>query len=114
MLLVQRVGSALLLISVAGIVLSPAAQAHPDHHNHHHGHKKQKAYNKGYRKGYKRAMQNNHHPHVRPYYRSYVPVYGPMVSPLHQRVIVAPAPWMVPAHPYHHGNRVNVGLGFNL
>ena len=125
MSLVQRVGSAVLLITVAGFGLGPEAEAHPDHHNHHRGHhynhhrghKKQKAYNKGYRRGYRRAMQNNHHPHYRPYYRSYAPVYGPMVSPLHQRVIVAPAPWMVPAHPYHHGNRVNrvnVGIGYNL
>ena len=120
MSLMQRVGSAVLLITVAGFGLGPAAEAHPDHHNrhynHHRGHKKQKAYNKGYRKGYKRAIQNNHHPHYRPYYRSYAPVYGPMVSPLHhhQRVIVAPAPWVAPVHPFQHGNRVHVGIWYNL
>jgi len=120
MKLVQRVGSAVLLIAVAGIGLGPAAEAHTDHqrhhHRHHHGHKKQKAYNKGYRQGYRRAMQNNRRPHDRPYYRSYSPVYGPMVLPLHQnqRLIVAPAPWMVPVHPYHHGNRVHVGIGYNM
>ena len=61
-------------------------------------------------------MQNNRRPHYRPYYRTYTPVYGPMVSPLHQhqRVIVAPAPWMVPVHPLQRGNRVNVGIGYNL
>lgn len=116
MKLVQPVGSAVLLIAVAAIGLGPAAEAHTDHHRHHHGNKKQKAYNKGYRQGYRRAMQNNRRPHYRPYYRTYTPVYGPMVSPLHQhqRVIVAPAPWMVPVHPLQRGNRVNVGIGYNL
>ena len=116
MKLVQRVGSAVLLITVAGIGLGSAAEAHTDHQSRHHGHKKQKAYNKGYRQGYRRAMQNNRRLHYRPYYRTYTPVYGPMVSPLHQhqRVIVAPAPWMVPVHPLQRGNRVNVGIGYNL
>ena len=123
MKLVQRVGSAVLLIAVAGIGLGPAAEAHTDHQRRHHGHhqrhhrnhKKQKAYNKGYKQGYRRAMQNNRRPYYRPYYRTYTPVYGPMVSPLHQhqRVIVAPAPWMVPVHPFQHGNRVQVGIGYN-
>ena len=65
-----------------------------------------KAYNKGYRKGFKRAIKHTYRPH----HRTYVPVY----APVRRRVVVAPAPWMVPVHPFHHGTRVNVGLGFNL
>ena len=52
MKLVQRFGSAVLLIAVAAIGLGPAAEAHTDYQRHHHGNKKQKAYNKGYRQGY--------------------------------------------------------------
>ena len=63
--------------------------------------KRQKAYNKGYRQGYKRAIENSYRPHVPPYYRIYSPVYGPMVSPVPQRVIVAPAPWIIPVHPHN-------------
>ena len=104
MSLAQRLSVAALLVSFGGIGVSPAAQAHSDHH--HHSHKKQKAYNKGYRKGYKNAVKHSY----RPYHRTYVPVF----APVRRRVVVAPAPWMVPVHPYHHGTRVNVGLGFNL
>ena len=110
MSLAQRFGTAAVLVAVAGISLAPAAEAHRDHYHHHHSNKKQKAYKKGYKKGYRRAIQNNR----RTYYRTYAPVYGPMVSPMPRRVVVAPSPWMLPAHPYHHGNRVNVGFGFNL
>lgn len=102
MSLAQRLSTAALLIAVAGIGVSPAAHAHNDHHSH----KKQKAYNKGYRKGYKKAVKNTY----RPYYRTYAPIY----APVRHRVVVAPAPWMGPVHPYNYGTRVNVGLGFNL
>ena len=104
MSLAQRLGTAAVLIAVAGIGFSPAAQAHKDHH--HHSHKKQKAYDKGYRKGYKKAVKYNY----RPYYRTYGPVY----APVRRRVVVAPAPWVAPIPPYNNGTRVNVGLGFNL
>ena len=83
-----------------GISMSPAAQAHDNHH--HHSHKKQKAYNKGYNKADKQTY--------RPYCRTYAPVY----EPLRRRVVVAPAPWLAPVRPYNYGTRVNVGLGFNL
>ena len=104
MLLAQRLSTAALLIAIAGIGVSPAAQAHSDHR--HHSHKKQKAYNKGYRKGYKQAVKTTY----RPYYRTYAPVY----APIRRRVVVAPAPWVAPINPYTYGTRVNVGLGFNL
>ena len=104
MSLAQRLSTAALLIAVAGIGVSPAAQAHNDHH--HHSHKKQKAYNKGYRKGYNKAVKQTYRPH----YRTYAPVY----APVRRRVVVAPAPWIAPVHPYNYGTRVNVGLGFNL
>ena len=104
MSLAQRLSTAALLIAVAGMGVSPAAQAHNDHH--HHSHKKQKAYNKGYRKGYNKALKNSY----RPYYRTYAPVY----APVRRRVVIAPAPWMAPVRPYNYGTRVNVGLGFNL
>ena len=112
MTLAQRLSIAALLVAGGGIAVSPAAQAHNDHH--HRSHKKQKAYNKGYKRGYKEAIENSQRRHVRPYYRSYSPVYGPMVSPMPRRVIVAPAPWMSPVHPFHHGNRIHVGHGFLL
>ena len=106
MTLVQRLGTAMLLVGVTGISLSPAAEAHRDHHHHNrHSHKKQKAYDKGYMRGYRNALDNTRRRHVRPIYRRYSPVYGPMGLP---------APWMVPVHPYHHGNRVSGGFGFNL
>ena len=92
---------------VRGIGVSPAAQARNDHH--HRPYKKQKAY----KKGYKQAIEISQRPHVRPYYRSYSPVYGPMVSPMPRRVIVAPAHWMVPVHPSHHGRSIDVGHGFH-
>ena len=103
MSLAQRLSTAALLLAVTGIAVSPAAQAHNDHH--HHSHKKQKAYNKGYRKGYKRAVKNTY----RPYYRSYAPVY-------------APYDVVCSSHPLHGWRqsipttteRVNVGFGFNL
>ena len=104
MSIAQRLSAAALLTAIAGIGVIPAAQAHNDHH--HHSHKKQKAYNKGYRKGYKQAVKNTY----RPYYRTYAPVY----APVRPRVVVAPAPWVAPIHPYTYGTRVNVGLGFNL
>ena len=104
MSLAKRLSTAALLVAVAGIGLSPAAQAHGNHH--HHSHKKQKAYNKGYRKGYNKAVKQTY----RPYYRTYAPVY----APVRRRVVVAPAPWIAPVHPYNYGTRVNVGLGFNL
>ena len=108
MSLVQRLSTAALLVAVAGMGLSPAAQAHGNHH--HHSHKKQKAYNKGYRKGYNKAVKQTYRPYYRPYYRTYAPVY----APVRRRVVVAPAPWIAPVHPYNYGTRVNVGLGFNL
>ena len=111
MSLAQRLSTAALLIAVAGIGVSPAAQAHNDHH--HHSHKKQKAYKKGYRKGYNKAVKQTY----RPYYRTYAPVYAPLrrrYAPLRRRVVVAPAPWLAPVRPYNYGTRVNVGLGFNL
>ena len=104
----QRLSTAALLVAVAGIGLSPAVQAHGNHH--HHSHKKQKAYNKGYRKGYNKAVKQTYRPYYRPYYRTYAPVY----APVRRRVVVAPAPWIAPVHPYNYGTRVNVGLGFNL
>ena len=106
MSLAQRLSIAALLVAVGGIGVSPAAQAHSDHYHHHHSHKRRKAYNRGYRKGYRKAIKHTY----RPYHRTYVRVY----APVRRRVVVAPAPWMVPVHPYHHGTRVNVGLGFNL
>ena len=90
--------------------LSSAAAAHGDHRHHHHSHKKKKAYNKGYRQGYRRAIEYFY----RTYYRNYSPMYGLIVSPMLQRVIVAPAPWIVPVHPHRQGTWVNVGIGFNL
>ena len=96
----------MLVAVLAGTGLSSAAAAHGDNHHHHHSRKKKKAYNRGYMQGYRRAIESN--------YRIYSPVYGPMVSPVPQRVIVAPAPWVVPVHPHRQGTRVNVGLGFNL
>ena len=102
MSLAQRLSIAALLVAVGGIGVSPAAQAHSDPYHHHHSHKRQKAYKKGFRKANKLTY--------RPYHRTYVPVY----APVRRRVVVAPAPWIVPAHPFHHGTRVNVGLGFNL
>ena len=113
MSLVQRLGIAAFLVVITGVGLSPAVDAHSaNHHHHHHSrkYKKKEAYNKGYRQGYRRAIENSY----RTYYRIYSPVYGPMVSPVPQRVIVAPAPWIVPVHPHRHGTQVNVGLGFNL
>ena len=104
MSLAQRLSIAALLVAVGGIGVSPAAQAHSDHY--HHSHKQQKAYNKGYRKGYRKAIKHAY----RPYHRTYAPVY----AHVRRRVVVAPATWMVPVHPNHHGTRVNVGLGFNL
>jgi len=104
MSLAQRLSTAALLLAVTGIAVSPAAQAHNDHH--HHSHKKQKAYNKGYRRGYKKAVKHTY----RPYYRTYAPIY----APVRRRVFIAPAPWMAPVHPYNYGTRVNVGFGFNL
>ena len=104
MSLAQRLSIAALLVSVGGIGASPAAQAHSDHH--HHSHKRQKAYNNGYRQGYRKAIKQTY----RPYHRTYFPVY----TPIRRRVVVAPAPWVVPVHPYHHGTQVNIGLGFNL
>ena len=106
--LAQRLSTAALLIAVAGIGVSPAAQAHNNHH--HHTHKKQKAYNKGYRKGYNKAVKQTYRPYYRTHYRPYAPVY----APVRRRVVVAPAPWIAPIHPYNSGTRVNVGLGFNL
>ena len=104
----QRLSTTALVAVLAGTGLSSAAAAHGDHH--HHSRKEKKAYNRGFRQGYRRAIESNY----RTYYRIYSPVYGPMVSPVPQRVIVAPAPWIVPAHPHRQGTRVNVGLGFNL
>ena len=65
MSLAQRLSTAALLIAVAGIGVSPAAQAHNDHH--HRSYKKQKAYNKGYKRGDKQAIENSQRLHVRPY-----------------------------------------------
>ena len=106
MSLTRRLSTAALLFAVAGIGMVPSAQAHSNGHHHHHSNKKQKAYNKGYRKGYNKAIRQAY----RPYYRTYAPVY----APARRRVVVAPAPWMAPIHPYRYGNRVNVGFGFNL
>jgi len=114
MTLAQRLGTAAVVVVTIGVGLSPAAEAHRDHHHNRHSHKKQKAYNKGYRRGYRQAIENSSRHHIRPSYRNYSPVYGPMVSPVPRRFIAAPAPWMVPVHPYHHGNRVSHGFGFNL
>ena len=118
MSLVQRLGIASFVVFITGVGLGPAVEAHSAHHHHHHHHsrknKKKKAYNRGYKQGYRRAIQNSYRPYYGSHYRIYSPVYGPMVSPVPQRVIVAPAPWMAPVHPNHHGTRVNVGLGFNL
>ena len=105
----QRLSTTALVAILAGTGLSSAAAAHGDHH-HHHSRKKKKAYNRGYRQGYRRAIESSY----RTYYRIYSPVYGPMVSPVPQRVIVAPAPWIIPVHPHRKATRVNVGLGFNL
>ena len=105
----QRLSTTALVAILAGTGLSSAAAAHGDHH-HHHSRKKKKAYNRGYRQGYRRAIEISY----RTYYRIYSTVYGPMVSPLPQRLIVAPAPWIIPVHPHRQGTRVNVGLGFNL
>ena len=103
MTLVQRLGTAMLLVGVTGIGLSPAAEAHRDHHHHNrHSHKKQKAYDKGYMRGYRNAIDNTRRRHVHPIYRRYSPVYGPMGLP---------APWMVPVHLYHQGNLVSGGSG---
>ena len=109
----QRLSTTALVAILAGTGLSSAAAAHGDHH-HHHSRKKKKAYNRGYRQGYRRAIESSYRPPYRTYYRIYSPVYGPMVSLVPQRVIVAPAPWIVPVHPHRQGTRVNVGLGFNL
>ena len=117
MSLVQRLGIAAFVVVITGVGLSPAVEAHSAHHHHHHHsrkNKKKKAYSRGYKHGYRRAIENSYRPHYRTHHRSYSPLYGPMVSLMPRRVIVAPAPWMVPVHPYHHGTRVNVGLGFNL
>ena len=117
MSLVQRLGIAAFVVVITGIGLSPAAEAHSAHHHHHHhsrNNKKKKAYNRGYTQGYRRAIQNSYRSYYGSHYRIYSPVYGPMVSPVPQRVIVAPAPWIVPVHPHRQGTRVNVGLGFNL
>ena len=115
MSLVQRLGIAAFVVVITGVGLSPAAEAHSAHHHQHcRKNKKKKAYSRGYKHGYRRAIENSYRPHYRTHHRSYSPLYGPMVSPMPRRVIVAPAPWMVPVHPYHHGTRVNVGLGFNL
>ena len=117
MSLVQRLGIAAFVVVITGIGLSPAAEAHSAHHHHHHHsrkNKKKKAYNRGYTQGYRRAIQNSYRSYYGSHYRIYSPVYGPMVSPVPQRVIVAPAPWIVPVHPHRQGTRVNVGLGFNL
>lgn len=105
----QRLSTAALLIAVAGIGVSPAAQAHNTHH--HHSHKKQKAYDKGYRKGYKKAVKNTYY---RPYYRTNYRPYAPVYAPVRRRLVVAPAPWIAPGYGYNTGTRVNVGLGFNL
>ena len=104
MSLAQLLSIAAPLVAVGFIGVSPAAQAHSDHY--HHSHKQEKAYNKGYRKGYRTAIKQTY----RPYHRTYVPV----DAPVRRSVVVAPAPWMVPVHPYQNGTRVNVGLGFNL
>ena len=109
----QRLSTTALVAILAGTGLSSAAAAHGDHH-HHHSRKKKKAYNRGYRQGYRRAIESSYRPPYRTYYRIYSPVYGPMVSPVPQRVIVAPAPWIIPVHPHRKATRVNVGLGFNL
>ena len=110
MTLVQRLNATVFLVAIAGVGLAPQAQAHGDHSHHHHADKKQKAYNKGYRKGYRRAIENSHRQRYRRYHYTHLPVYAPVP----RRVIVSPAPWMVPVHPYHQRTRVNVGLGFNL
>ena len=114
MSLVQRLGIAAFVMVITGVGLSPVVEAHSAHHHHSRKNKKKKAYNRGYKQGYRRAIQNSYRPYYGSHYRIYSPVYGPMVSPVPQRVIVAPAPWMVPVHPNHRGTRVNVGLGFNL
>jgi hypothetical protein len=108
----QRLSTTALVAILAVTGLSSAAAAHGDHH--HHSRKKKKAYNRGYRHGYRRAIESSYRPPYRTYYRIYSPVYGLMVSPVPQRVIVAPAPWIIPVHPHRQGTRVNVGLGFNL
>ena len=114
MSLVQSLGIAAFVVVITGIGLSPAAEAHSAHHHHSRKNKKKKAYNRGYNHGYRRAIENSYRPYYGTHYRIYSPVYGPMISPVPQRIIVAPAPWMVPVHPNHRGTRVNVGLGFNL
>ena len=115
MSLVQRLGIASFVVFITGVGLGPAVEAHSAHHHHHsRKNKKKKAYNKGYKQGYRRAIQNSYRPYYGSHYRIYSPVYGPMVSTVPQRVIVAPAPWIVPVHPHRQGTRVNVGLGFNL
>ena len=106
MTLFQRLATAMLLVGVSGIDLSPAAEAHRDHsHNKRHSHKKQKAYYKGNRRGYGNAIDNTCRRLVRPISSSYSPVYGPM------GLLV---PWIVPVHPYHHVKRGGGSFGFNL
>ena len=110
MRLVQRLSTAALLLAVAGIGISPAAQAHPGHH---HFHKKQKAYNAGYRKGYRKAIKQAY----RPYYRTYAPVYPRVrrrVVVVPAPVVVAPARWVAPVRPKNYRTKVKVGVGFNL
>ena len=114
MSLAQRFGTVAFVVALSAIGVTPAAEAHRDYHHHHHSNKKQKAYNKGFNKGYRKAMRNIRRRQVRPYYRGLYRVYGPMAAPLPQRVIVVPAQWMVPFHPYHPRKRVNVGFGYNL
>lgn len=97
MSLAQRLGTAALLVAVAGFGLAPESQAHDDHHQHHHSRKKKKkAYDKGYRQGYRRAIENS--------YRPYESVYAP--DP--RRVVLAPSPWIGPrvyAYPHGMGHR---------
>jgi len=110
MSLVQRLGIAAFVVVITGVGLSPAVEAHSAHHHHSRKNKEKKADNRGYKHGYRKAIENSYRPHYRTHHRTYVPMY----APVRRRVVVAPAPWMVPVHPYHHGTRVNVGLGFNL
>ena len=80
MTLFQRLATAMLLVGVTGIGLSPAAEAHRDHsHHNRHSHKKQKAYDKGHRRGYRNAIGITRRRLVRPIYRSYSRCTAPWV-----------------------------------
>ena len=115
MTLTQCLGTAEFVVVIIGIGLSLAAEAHRDHH--HRNRRSQRSIKPATRaidRLTKKAIENTRRRIGRPYYGSYCLVCDPMISSVPKRVIVVPAPWIVDLHPYHHGNRVNGGFGFNL